>query len=63
MNPNDITIVLRGIGWIFFFLAPLFTACGFGIMISEESPAVGLFFVTLILQLALILSIGHSWNH
>lgn len=59
MNPNDVRAVIMGIGWIIFFFAPL--ALSMIALDSDPRDRSFLIILALLLQLALIISIGHSW--
>jgi hypothetical protein len=61
MNPNDIRTVVMGIAWIFFFFAPLIMALAAGDE-PDHTQKPGFVIFALLLQLAFMISIGHSWG-
>ena len=58
MNYNDVRTVLMGIMWIAFFFLPLLIASAKEV--SDDSKIFQVF-LAIALQLALVLSVGHSW--
>ena len=60
MNPNDVRAVIQGFFWVVFFFLPILFAYNANCERGSDKSSLLLF--TFLLQLALVISVGHSWG-